>query len=62
MKKDFSSLVVEAKITVDFGKGIKRKYEIVNDYRYKGIMDGKHYQIEFCHPNFGEVMIARKLE
>lgn len=54
-------LGVEAIIRIDFGKGVKRKYEIVNLPNRKGILDGSHYQIEFCHPCFGEVFITRKL-
>ena len=48
------------KIVVDFGGGLKRKYTLVD---YASQVDKKcHWQIEFCHPKFGEIFIARKEE
>lgn len=46
--------LVEAKVMIDFGKGIKRTYYITNFSNY-GLSSGKHCNIEFCHPNFGEI-------
>ncbi len=46
------------KITLDFGNGIKRRYNLIGDLE-ACIRRGYHVTIEFCHPNFGEVLIAK---
>jgi hypothetical protein len=47
------------KIKVDFGNGVIRRYQLLEDPTES--RDRPHdWTIEFCHPKFGEIFIARR--
>ena len=47
------------KIEVDFGNGVTRHYQLLEDPTESN--DRPHdWTIQFCHPKFGEIFIARR--
>ena len=51
-------MVTHMKITIEFDEDTTREYELTKNVE-SALLDGEHVNLEFCHPDHGEIAVIK---